>query len=80
MKTTTKTWTVRVKNKHQLTGSFSLEFENDETSNKYTVLKRLMFCAVVLNITFVAWGVSQVCVKNRKRKKDLLIYIYIFVF
>jgi hypothetical protein len=45
---------------------FSLEFmqeeEEAETMNsKFVVLKQLAFCAVVLNVTFVLWGVLQVC-------------------
>jgi hypothetical protein len=37
----------------------NLEFDQEHTS-KAVVMKRLMFCAVVLNITFIAWGVLQV--------------------
>jgi len=71
------------KNKHQRTGSFSLEFENDETSNKYTVLKRLVFCAVVLNVTFVAWGVLQERILTRRYPRqtgEYFTYSYALVF
>lgn len=44
---------------------FSLEFMQDDedpenATSKFIVLKRLSFCAVVLNVTFVLWGVLQV--------------------
>jgi len=37
-----------------------MEFDQGSLS-KPQVLKRLAFCCIVLNITFVAWGVLQVC-------------------
>jgi len=45
---------------------FSLEFMQGEEdpenmTSKFIALKRLAFCAVVLNVTFVLWGVLQVC-------------------
>jgi hypothetical protein len=37
-----------------------MEFDQARLS-KAQVLKRLAFCSLVLNVTFVAWGVLQVC-------------------
>lgn len=37
-----------------------LEFRQESLSRKQ-VLRRLLFCSVMLNITFVLWGVLQVC-------------------
>jgi hypothetical protein len=37
-----------------------MEFDQTRLS-KAQVLKRLAFCSLVLNVTFVAWGVLQVC-------------------
>lgn len=37
----------------------SLEFDQDKMS-KADVLKRLVFCVLMLNATFVTWGVLQV--------------------
>jgi hypothetical protein len=37
-----------------------LDFDPERTS-KNAVFQRLMFCSIMLNVTFVAWGVLQVC-------------------
>jgi hypothetical protein len=37
-----------------------LEFDQDRTS-KAQVMQRLLFCSLMLNITFVTWGALQVC-------------------
>ena len=36
-----------------------LEFEQ-ATSSKMEVIKRLLFCSLMLNVTFVTWGLLQV--------------------
>jgi len=41
-----------------------LEFAQ-ETMSRTQVLKRLIFCSIMLNITFVAWGLLQVCETRR---------------
>jgi cytoskeletal protein RodZ len=77
---------------------FSLEFMQDEEdpenmTSKFIALKRLSFCAVVLNVTFVLWGVLQVCSlttnqrtlffdfsDSRTRTRPLFVFIFFFVF
>lgn len=47
---------------HQQQASIKNFMEFDQGSmSRPQVLKRLLFCCLVLNITFVAWGVLQVC-------------------
>lgn len=42
--------------------SFFLEEFTQESLTKAQVLRRLVFCSLMLNLTFVTWGVIQVCI------------------
>jgi hypothetical protein len=42
-----------------------LEF-SQESMTKAQVLRRLVFCALMLNLTFVVWGALQVCVSHMR--------------
>eukprot|EP00567_Pseudictyota_dubia_P004700 CAMPEP_0197443520 /NCGR_PEP_ID=MMETSP1175-20131217/9239_1 /TAXON_ID=1003142 /ORGANISM="Triceratium dubium, Strain CCMP147" /LENGTH=452 /DNA_ID=CAMNT_0042974161 /DNA_START=475 /DNA_END=1833 /DNA_ORIENTATION=+ len=62
-------------------GSF-LEFDQRTTSKK-SVLKRLAFCVVMLNLTFVAWGVLQERMLTRRYPRltgEYFTYSYALVF
>jgi hypothetical protein len=47
------------KSRQTSVGSSFLEFDQ-ETASRQSVLKRLSFCVLMLNVTFVTWGVLQV--------------------
>lgn len=62
-------------------GSF-LEFDQ-RTTTKTSVLQRLVFCIVMLNLTFVAWGVLQERMLTRKYPRltgEYFTYSYALVF
>lgn len=62
-------------------GSF-LEFDQ-RTTSKTSVLKRLAFCIVMLNLTFVTWGVLQERMLTRKYPRltgEYFTYSYALVF
>jgi hypothetical protein len=46
---------------HQI--AYLLEFQQENLS-KTQVLKRLVFCSIMLNVVFVLWGALQVCTKH----------------
>jgi len=51
--------------------SFPMALDFDQLqASKAAVLKRLVFCAVVLNVTFITWGVLQVSI--------IIMLLYIF--
>jgi len=67
---------------------FSLEFMQGEEdpenmTSKFIALKRLAFCAVVLNVTFVLWGVLQERMLTRRYPRqtgEYFTYSYALVF
>lgn len=59
-----------------------LEFDQEQTSRSQ-VIKRLLFCSLMLNITFVAWGVLQERMLTRRYPRhtgDFFTYSYALVF
>lgn len=69
------------KNKNQKSDNF-LEFEQS-SSPKLDVMKRLAFCCLMLNITFVAWGLLQERMLTRKYPRltgEVFTYSYALVF
>lgn len=59
-----------------------MEFDQ-ERMTKSQVLKRLLFCCIVLNITFVAWGVLQERMLTRRYPRvtgEYFTYSYFLVF
>ena len=56
-----------------------MEFDQ-ERMTKSQVLKRLLFCCIVLNITFVAWGVLQVRTYSLIISLLLHIHLHILLF
>jgi hypothetical protein len=59
-----------------------LEFDQEQTS-RTQVLKRLLFCSLMLNITFVTWGALQERMLTRKYPRhtgDYFTYSYYLVF
>ena len=62
--------------------SEALEFEQENTS-KAEVLKRLALCVIMLNVTFVTWGVLQERMLTRRYPRysgEFFIYSYALVF
>jgi len=61
-----------------------LEFEfQQENTNKLGVMKRLVFCCVMLNVTFVTWGILQERMLTRKYPRSTgenFTYSYALVF
>jgi hypothetical protein len=56
---------------------------NQETMSKAQVLKRLLFCCLMLNITFVSWGVLQERMLTRRYPRwtgEYFTYSYALVF
>ena len=59
-----------------------LEFDQ-ETMSKAQVFKRLLFCSLMLNITFVAWGILQERMLTRRYPRltgEYFTYSYALVF
>ena len=59
-----------------------LEFDQEQTSRSQ-VIKRLLFCSLMLNVTFVTWGVLQERMLTRRYPRhtgDFFTYSYALVF
>lgn len=59
-----------------------LEFDQSSTSKK-DVVSRLVFCIIMLNVTFVAWGVLQERMLTRRYPRftgEFFTYSYLLVF
>mmetsp|Transcript_24274 Transcript_24274/g.37413 ORF Transcript_24274/g.37413 Transcript_24274/m.37413 type:complete len:492 (-) Transcript_24274:1309-2784(-) len=64
--------------------AFGVDFEFDQkTTPKLLVLKRLLFCCLMLNMTFVTWGVLQERMLTRRYPRitgEYFTYSYALVF
>jgi len=64
--------------------SFPMALDFDQLqASKAAVLKRLVFCAVVLNVTFITWGVLQERMLTRRYPRltgEYFVYSYALVF
>mmetsp|Transcript_8028 Transcript_8028/g.10277 ORF Transcript_8028/g.10277 Transcript_8028/m.10277 type:complete len:470 (+) Transcript_8028:141-1550(+) len=62
--------------------SFDFEFDQKQTP-RMVVLKRLVFCSLMLNLTFVTWGVLQERMLTRRYPRltgEYFVYSYALVF
>ena len=63
-------------------GPSLFEFDQEQTSRSH-VIKRLLFCSLMLNITFVSWGALQERMLTRRYPRytgDYFTYSYLLVF
>eukprot|EP00550_Attheya_septentrionalis_P007129 CAMPEP_0198284500 /NCGR_PEP_ID=MMETSP1449-20131203/3959_1 /TAXON_ID=420275 /ORGANISM="Attheya septentrionalis, Strain CCMP2084" /LENGTH=547 /DNA_ID=CAMNT_0043981593 /DNA_START=59 /DNA_END=1702 /DNA_ORIENTATION=- len=70
------------KSRQTSVGSSFLEFDQ-ETASRQSVLKRLSFCVLMLNVTFVTWGVLQERMLTRRYPRftgEYFTYSYALVF
>lgn len=67
---------------HPSHGGRVLEFDQEHTS-RAQVVKRLLFCSLMLNVTFVTWGALQERMLTRRYPRntgDYFTYSYLLVF
>lgn len=81
-RTLMKSYSDSAASKNSEQNSEGLEFRQEHTS-KATVLRRLVFCVIMLNVTFVTWGVLQERMLTRRYPRftgEFFTYSYALVF